>query len=788
MHLSRRLWMITLFLSLISGCAVLAAQSFEDRFGSAEPRDRTVAWDSYEGRNYNQRVKPILEQRCVSCHACYDAPCQLKLTSTAGLSRGINKEVVYDGTRLLAVEPKRLYLDAQTTEQWRQLGFEPVLNERRNTSQANLAASLIYQAISLRKQQGAFEHPILPDSYDFSLNRDQQCPTVEGYAEFRQQKPDWGMPYGLPELTDREYGVLTDWISRGAWLPSNQPLDTDTLSEVRLWEQRLNGDDLKTRLAARYIYEHIYLYSLYLGDASDRNAPHFRLVRSSTPPGEAIKIISTRRPYDDPGVKRVWYRLLADRETVTAKNHIPFVLDDQRWSRWQSYLISADFEVSQLPSYLPEVASNPFKAFEQLPADGRYRFLLEHARETIMAFIKGPVCRGQVAVNVINEQFWVYFVNPDINYGEEAAGFLESQAQQLDMPAEQSSNALPISSWLKFSEKQKQYLQAKSQLLNTELKDKITLDQQLIWDGEGQNPNAALTVMRHFDNATVIQGLLGQPPKTAWVIDYPLLERIHYLLVAGFDVYGNIGHQLVTRLYMDFLRMEGEMNFLMFLPKEERISTRRFWYRDADSAVRDYMFGDYTQVQVESGINFQTNNHQQELYQIFAKRLQPVINRQYELSQANLSASAIAALQQLERTRGRMLATLPEVAKVLITKDGKATEIISLVHNRGHANITSLLDEKSALLPDEDSLTLARGSIGDYPNVLMQVEESELANWAAAIQAMKSEEDYRQLLDRFGVRRSSPDFWHTSDQIARLFQQQEPLASGVLDYNRLENR
>jgi len=36
-----------------------------------------------------------------------------------------------------------------------------------------------------------------------------------------------------------------------------------------------------------------------------------------------------------------------------------------------------------------------------------------------------------------------------------------------------------------------------------------------------------------------------------WVVDYPLLERIYYALVAGFDVYGTAGHQLALRLYMD---------------------------------------------------------------------------------------------------------------------------------------------------------------------------------------------------------------------------------------------
>ena len=63
------------------------------------------------------------------CHGCYDAPCQLKLDAWAGLQRGASKEIVYDGTRLIAARPTRLFEDAQTVEQWRRMGFYPVLND-----------------------------------------------------------------------------------------------------------------------------------------------------------------------------------------------------------------------------------------------------------------------------------------------------------------------------------------------------------------------------------------------------------------------------------------------------------------------------------------------------------------------------------------------------------------------------------------------------------------------------------------------------------------------------------
>ena len=98
-------------------------------------------------------------------------------------------------------------------------------------------------------------------------------------------------------------------------------------------------------------------------------------------------------------------------------------------------------------------------------------------------------------------------------------------------------------------------------------------------------------MFRHFDSASVVKGLVGEPPKTAWVIGYALFERIHYLLAAGFDVYGNVGHQLNSRLYMDFLRMEGESNFIDLLPRAARESTRDYWYRGASQSVKDYVYG-----------------------------------------------------------------------------------------------------------------------------------------------------------------------------------------------------
>ena len=63
---------------------------------------------------FDESVKPVLENRCVVCHGCTDAPCQLKLSSYEGITRGANKDRVYNGARLSGVPPSRLFIDART--------------------------------------------------------------------------------------------------------------------------------------------------------------------------------------------------------------------------------------------------------------------------------------------------------------------------------------------------------------------------------------------------------------------------------------------------------------------------------------------------------------------------------------------------------------------------------------------------------------------------------------------------------------------------------------------------
>jgi hypothetical protein len=55
------------------------------------------------------------------------------------------------------------------------------------------------------------------------------------------------------------------------------------------------------------------------------------------------------------------------------------------------------------------------------------------------------------------------------------------------------------------------------------------------------------------------------------------------------------------------------------------------------------------------------------------------------------------------------------------------------------------------------------GLIGAYPNAFFRLKQSELPEFVQAVSSLKSEDDYRRLSDRFGVRRTDPNFWRFSD-------------------------
>ena len=790
-------WLLIPFVALLAGALIHFSSFMENRPAVVDPESLSSLLNG--AVSFEHQVKPVLERRCVVCHGCYDAPCQLKLSSAEGIRRGASEELVYNPRRLTPMQPTRLFVDAKSTEGWRARGFHPVLNERQPTPKNNLENSVMYHLLRLKQRHPQPRGGRLPDSFTLELNREQSCPKIEAIDDFEQEHPLWGMPYAMPNLSEQEYRTLVSWIAQGAPVPPPPAPSAAVQPQIEQWESFLNRPSRKQRLVSRYLYEHLFHAHIHFAGSPPRE--FYRLVRSSTPPGEAVDEIPTVRPYDDPGGSPFYYRLRRYHPSIVAKNHIVYEFSGQRMERYRQLFLEPDYEVRELPTYRREIASNPFKTFAAIPPMSRYRFLLDDAYFFIQGFVKGPVCRGQIALDVIEDQFWVLFFDPNQPVITNDARFIGQMADELQVPADGGSNLDLLRIWTEYWRGQRRYMANKQAWFKTIGTHDLKHAVNYIWDGDGgRNPNAALTVFRHFDSGSVAYGLVGDYPETAWVIDYPLFERIHYLLVAGFNVYGNVGHQISTRIYMDFLRMEGEDYFLAFLPAKWRKTIRDSWYVGQRASIEKLFAAPREWLSTESVTGYRTNDPQKELYQHIEQRLAGAMElaRARNLcgrdrcEEAAVQIEAQRAMEKIARLRGEQLHAFPDVAFVRVRmEDAEQDFAFTLIRNKAYKNVTSFLaDERERDRADieRDSMTVVNWLEGSYPNFFFSVALSEIEEFTRRCAAIRDRNDYREFIDRYGVRRTDPEFWELADWFQQEYARNKPVQSGLFDLNRYRNR
>ncbi len=754
-----------------------------------------------EPLSFTRRIRPLLDRRCVVCHGCYDAPCQLKLSSMEGLRRGASKARVYDPARLEPAQPTRLFVDAKSVAGWRALGFHPVLNEGERTPGRNLSGSVLYKLLRLKQLHPQPRTGRLPPDYTLELNREQVCATAAGFSDYAREHPAWGMPYAMPNLADDDYRDLVHWIAQGAPAPPPPGPSPAARAQIEHWEDFLNGTDNKQRLVSRYLYEHLFHAHLHFEGTPTRE--FYRLVRSTTPPGQPVDEIATVRPYDDPGRPRFYYRLVRHPGSIVAKRHLVYALSERRLQRLRELFIEPDYRVAELPSYRPGLASNPFKTFAAIPPGSRYRFLLDDAHFFIEGFVKGPVCRGQVALSVIEDRFWVLFFDPDRPIFTSDPAFLGRVADDLQLPADARGSLDVFSLWTDYWKRERRYMEAKQAHFRDMPSHRLDHALGFLWDGDGENPNAALTVFRHFDSASVAWGLVGDEPETTWFIDYPLFERIHYLLVAGFNVYGNLVHQLNTRVYMDFLRMEGEDYFLAFLPAGERRALRRHWYRGLRREVQRYFREPLGWLSVDVVTGYRSERPQQELYSHLRARLAPLAARQAAMNRCGGRACrtrvdtaakrrADRAMQRIAQKRGAALHAFPELAFVRVRTGGRGPDLVyTVIRNKAYRNVSSLFsDQRERDRADiaHDTLTVVDWLEGAYPNFFFEVDLEDMDAFGRQCAAIGSYADYGRFVAGYGARRTRPDFWRTADWFQDRLARDRPLAAGILDLSRYRNR
>jgi hypothetical protein len=747
------------------------------------------------GNEYYTRIQPIFDNRCVACHSCFNAPCQLNLQNYSGLTRGATKLKVYDGSRPESVAPTRLDIDGHTIADWRAKGFFDVVGDR------DPARTLLMQVLRLRAQHSSAQPAKSASDSNF-------CPADSAaVANLARSHSEVGMPYGLPPLSQADVAILDAWVSRGAPGPSPESVASRRVIpsalqlEVRAWETFFNGSTPREKLVARYLYEHLFLAHLHFaGDVTSQRPAFFRLVRSRTPCDSGVDEIATRRPNDDPGTS-FQYCLSRIDQTIVSKTHIPYELSPGKLARIRQLFLEPKWQVTTLPGYQAATAGNPFATFAGIPVRARYQFLLDDAEYEVATFIKGPVCNGSIAVNSIQEQFFVLFLNPDADSMVMSLDHAQAVQDALILPGVWGSDVSirdDVPFLRRLVEHRETYRKLRAEAARRLRPAGYTLDD--IWNGGGTNPNALLTVFRHFDNAVVTKGAVGDLSKTVFVLDYPLFERLVYNLVVNYDVFGNIGHQSLTRLYMDMIRMEAEEIFLDFLPPPQRLVLRNSWYQGPFTELKMRFVFPLVDRLAPTAIVYrdETNAKQEFVTRILNDYLAPAVRGLPDALNWKvlpLSSKVTSELSATERALRRITSIkagdatpfarfFPEFAILQVRSEGERTRLYSLVHNREHANVSWMLGEEERLAPREDTLTVHAGILGAYANVFFIVPERDAEGFANSVVSIKSTTDYERLVDRFGIRRSNQKFWSIFDTVNTNYLADDAVRSGTLDLTR----
>ena len=739
--------------------------------------------------DYQREVQPILSRRCVACHSGPAAPCQLDLGSFEGLQRGGSRQTALDPRRQEEIEPARLLIDGHSVDEWREKGFTSVIDSGAGAGQE---APLLEELLNRKAPPVAAGGPASPGE-----EADACALGSDGMAAFLAAHPEHRMPLGLPAIPEEEHRTIVGWLAAGARGPGSESaaeltaIPSRDMSSIGAWEDFLNRQDPKHVMTARYIFEHVFPARITFTTGTDAL---YELIRSRTAPGEPVEPIPTVLPYDDPG-GLFFYRFRRTSAVAAASGRVVIDFGGERLRRVHELFIRPDWLMPpHRVGYASRFAANPFTTFEQIPPESRYRFLLDYSLPILRTCFEGPAASAGAALDVLDDQFWVLFLAPEYDLSVRLPGFLMDseellgpQAAPRPEPGETAADALR-----RLRREGALFAHKRSRLYD------ITYRYQgrgyeAIWRGEGAEDAPVITVFRHATKASVHKGALGDLPKTVWVVDYPLFERICSTMVAGYSPYAGGERREAVRVRMDGLRQEAETQFLDFLPQEQRRNSLQYWYGgmdldllDAapsslparidfagDDAKREFVeYLVYHHFPAEAGIDFDEN------YLEDGEQPPAPLPSYADIEDVlrGLRSAAVPSPSSFTRRDDRQ----DSLAYIRVTGAQGGDAVVSMVLHRWHDDVTTLRREERNN-PARNKVSFFAGFIGSSPSRFYEVGVDELPQFLAALGSPDAAPEGGEPLAPYRVDGENGRFWEVYDWFQQRFAELEPAPGGVID-------
>ena len=100
----------------------------------------------------------------------------------------------------------------------------------------------------------------------------------------------------------------------------------------------------------------------------------------------------------------------------------------------------------------------------------------------------------------------------------------------------------------------------------------------------------------------------------------------------------------------------------------------------------------------------------------------------------------------------------------------------------------SLFFEKKRLNPAKDTMDFHKGPIASYPNYFLDVEAEDIPDFFDMMANFDESPEYIAKLEKYGVNRSSFEFWETYDWFQAWAFEADPVHAGLFDLNRYYSR